>query len=125
MTVTISRLYDNYATASRAVANSSAPVRQGNVSLVASNADGWYSGDRQGTSHIRRIDRDHDGVDDRAEGAAAGGGIGATVGGAAGLLAGLGLMAIPGIGPVVAAGWLAATAVGAAAGAAPAGSSAR
>jgi hypothetical protein len=43
-------------------------------------------------------------------------GIGAGVGGTAGLLAGLGLLAIPGLGPVVAAGWLAATAVGAAAG---------
>ena len=43
------------------------------------------------------------------------------VGGGAGLLAGLGLLAIPGLGPVVAAGWLAATAVGAAAGAATGG----
>jgi hypothetical protein len=34
------------------------------------------------------------------------------------LLAGLGLLAIPGVGPVVAAGWLAAAAAGAAAGAA-------
>lgn len=40
------------------------------------------------------------------------------VGGAGGLLTGLGIMAIPGVGPVVAAGWLAATAVGAIAGAA-------
>jgi hypothetical protein len=40
--------------------------------------------------------------------------VSAGVGGAAGLLAGLGLLAIPGLGPVVAAGWLAATAVGAA-----------
>lgn len=45
-----------------------------------------------------------------------GAGIGAALGGAAGLLAGLGLLAIPGIGPVVAAGWLASTAAGAAAG---------
>jgi hypothetical protein len=61
-------------------------------------------------------DRDRDGVDDRAEGAAAGAGIGAAVGGIAGLLAGLGMIAIPGIGPVVAAGWLASTAAVAAAG---------
>ncbi|SEG10263.1 general stress protein [Bosea lathyri] len=47
--------------------------------------------------------------------------IGAGIGGAAGLLAGLGMIAIPGIGPVVAAGWLAATAAGAAAGAAAGG----
>jgi hypothetical protein len=37
------------------------------------------------------------------------------------LLTGLGLLAIPGVGPVVAAGWLVATAVGAAAGAATGG----
>lgn len=42
--------------------------------------------------------------------------IGAAVGGAGGLLAGLGAFAIPGIGPVVGAGWLVATLVGAAAG---------
>src|SRR6185312_16034633 len=39
-------------------------------------------------------------------------------GGGAGLLAGLGTLAIPGIGPVIAGGWLLATAVGALAGAA-------
>ena len=44
------------------------------------------------------MDRDRDGVDDRAEGAGKGAGIGAGVGGAAGLLAGLGLLAIPGLG---------------------------
>ncbi|RYY05935.1 MAG: hypothetical protein EON55_24610, partial [Alphaproteobacteria bacterium] len=43
---------------------------------------------------------------------------GALLGGAGGLLAGLGLLAIPGLGPIVAAGWLAATAVGAGIGAA-------
>jgi hypothetical protein len=53
--------------------------------------------------------------------AAKGAGIGGALGGGAGLLAGLGLLAIPGLGPVVAAGWLAATAVGAAAGAATGG----
>lgn len=45
-----------------------------------------------------------------------GAGIGAALGGTAGLLAGIGLLAIPGIGPVVAAGWLASTTAGAAAG---------
>ncbi|RWC26016.1 MAG: hypothetical protein EOS27_26455, partial [Mesorhizobium sp.] len=44
-------------------------------------------------------------------------GLGAVIGGAGGLLTGLGLMAIPGVGPVVAAGWLAATAAGAVGGA--------
>jgi hypothetical protein len=81
---------------------------------VAHNSDNWFSADK-------KVDRDRDGVDDRAEGAGKGAGIGAGLGGAAGLLAGLGLLAIPGLGPVFAAGWLAATAVGAAAGAATGG----
>ena len=49
--------------------------------------------------------------------AGAGAGIGGVLGGGAGLLAGLGMLAIPGLGPVVAVGWLASLAVGAAAGA--------
>ncbi|GJE62646.1 hypothetical protein MPOCJGCO_4779 [Methylobacterium trifolii] len=43
------------------------------------------------------------------------------LGGGAGLLAGLGLLAIPGVGPVVAAGWLVATVTGAGVGAAAGG----
>ena len=113
MTVTISRLYDRYADAERAVtALESAGIPNSDISIVANNSDEWYSGKK---------DRDRDGVDDRAESAGKGAGIGAGLGGAAGLLAGLGLLAIPGLGPVVAAGWLAATAVGAAAGAATGG----
>lgn len=54
---------------------------------------------------------------DAAAGAGIGAGLGAAVGGAGGLLAGLGIMAIPGVGPVVAAGWLASTLAGAAGGA--------
>lgn len=51
------------------------------------------------------------------EGAAIGASTGGILGGAAGLLAGLGLLAIPGIGPILAAGPIAATLAGAAAGA--------
>ena len=115
MTVTISRLYDTYTDAQTAVRGlEAAGVPHSDISIVANNSDSWFSGDK-------KVDRDHDGVDDRAEGAGKGAGIGAGLGGAAGLLAGLGLLAIPGLGPVVAAGWLAATAVGAAAGAATGG----
>jgi len=110
--IAISRLYDDYDIAARAVADlERAGIPRDDISIVASNAEGWYDRDRTAP----RVDRDHDGRDDRAEGAAAGAGIGATIGGVAGLLAGLGLLAIPGIGPVVAAGWLASTALGAAA----------
>jgi hypothetical protein len=113
MTVAISRLYDTYADAQKAVARlETAGVPHADISIVANNSDGWYNGKK---------DRDGDGVDDRAEAAGTGAGVGAGLGGAAGLLAGLGLLAIPGLGPVVAAGWLAATAVGAAAGAATGG----
>src|SRR4051812_28283654 len=104
----ISRLYDNYSDAARAVSElERAGVPHDDISIVANNAEGWYREDGSGS---RRIDRDLDGVDDRVEGAGAGAGIGAAVGGTAGLLAGLGLLAIPGLGPVVAAGWLASTA---------------
>ncbi len=114
MTVTISRLFDRYADAEGAViALESAGIPNSDISIVSNNSDEWYSSGKK--------DRDRDGVDDRAESAGKGAGIGAGLGGAAGLLAGLGLLAIPGLGPVVAAGWLAATAVGAAAGAATGG----
>src|SRR5436305_3416234 len=119
----ISRLYDNYSDAARAVSDlERAGVPRDDISLVANNSEGWYreDGDRSGDGS-RRVDRDHDGVDDRAEGAATGAGIGAALGGAAGLLAGLGMLAIPGLGPVVAAGWLASTAALAVAGGATGG----
>jgi len=116
MTTTSSRLYDTYADAERAVTRlERAGVPHSDISIVANNSDNWY-GSRSG-----KVDRDRDGVDDRAEGAGTGAGIGAGLGGAAGLLAGLGLLAIPGLGPVVAAGWLASMAAGAAAGAATGG----
>ena len=116
MTTTISRLYDNYSDAQQAVTRlESAGVPHSEISIVANNSDNWYD------SASGKVDRDRDGTDDRAEGAGTGAGIGAGLGGAAGLLAGLGLLAIPGLGPVVAAGWLAATAAGAAAGAATGG----
>jgi len=115
--ITISRLYDNYDAAARAVSElERAGIPHGDISIIANNADGWYDRDRTTSRTTGKVDRDLDGVDDRAEGAAAGAGIGAAVGGVAGLLAGLGLLAIPGIGPVVAAGWLASTALVAAAG---------
>lgn len=44
---------------------------------MANNSDNWFSTDK-------KVDRDRDGVDDRAEGAGKGAGIGAGLGGAAG-----------------------------------------
>lgn len=97
MTRTITRSYGDYETARSAVERlEQAGISSSNVSIVGRNGDGETNAEE-------------------------GAGIGAGVGGAAGLLAGLGMLAIPGVGPVVAAGWLAATAVGAVAGAAAGG----
>jgi len=83
MTTTISRLYDNYSDAERAVTRlEGAGVPHSDISIVSNNSEDWYG------SSSGKVDRDRDGVDDRAEGAGAGAGIGAGVGGAAGLLAG-------------------------------------
>src|SRR4029077_13071392 len=111
---------DDYASASQAVMDlEAAGVPSKDISLVASNAGNWY--DAKTTKKKPKIDRDHDGVDDRVEGAETGAGIGAVIAGGAGLLAGLGIMAIPGLGPVVAAGWLVSTGLGAVAGGAAGG----
>jgi hypothetical protein len=99
---TITGLFDTHEHAADAVrALRDLGVRSEDISLVANNAEGHVIEDE----------------DDIAEGASAGAGLGAILGGAGGLLAGLGTLAIPGIGPVVAGGWLLSTIVGAAAGA--------
>jgi stress response protein YsnF len=114
---TISRLYKDYDTGARVVAElERSGIPHTDISIVSNNESGWFDRDRP-----RRIDRDADGTDDRVEGAATGAGIGATLAGVAGLLAGLGMLVIPGIGPVVAAGWLVSTAAMAAAGGAAGG----
>ena len=118
MTTTISRLYNNYGDARRAVRDlEAAGVPHGDISIIASNAEGWYHKDKGDTYP----DRDLDGKDDRAEAAGTGAGLGALAGVTVGALTGLGLMAIPGVGLVVAAGWLVSTLAGAAAGAATGG----
>jgi hypothetical protein len=109
---TVSGLFENYDDALTATNKLQAlGIDRANISLVANNTDDWYG---------RRTDNADD-DSEAGEDAAKGAGMGAVVGGAGGLLAGLGLLAIPGIGPVVAAGWLAATAAGAVAGAAAGG----
>jgi hypothetical protein len=98
---TIARLYDSYAHAAQAVSElEAAGISHDHISLIANNADG-------------RILTDGAEGSEAAPGAEIGAGLGALAGGGTGVLAGLGLLAIPGIGPVVAAGWLAALAIGA------------
>lgn len=118
---TVSGLFDNYDDALTAVNKLQAlGIDRAQISIVANNADDWYGRDTTATTttttHTHTHHESHAG-----DGAAAGAGIGAVLGGAGGLLTGLGLMAIPGVGPVVAAGWLVATGAGAVAGAAAGG----
>ena len=107
MTQTLTALFDDYDNAESAVTRlERAGVPRDDISIVASNADDRHAAVGNGAATAAGADA--------GEGAA----IGATVGGIGGLLAGLGLLVIPGVGPIVAAGWLGATIVGALGGAA-------
>jgi len=100
---TVVGLFDRYADA-QAVANDldAAGFDRNNISVVASNATGEYD------EYVTTGDSD---------GAGVGATTGAVVGGTLGVLAGLGAFAIPGIGPVIAAGPLLAGLAGAGVGA--------
>lgn len=106
MTQVVTGLFDNYADAESAIRQlETAGVPHSDISLVANDAKG---------EHAARAGKGDEVAHDAGKGAE----IGATVGGIGGLLAGLGMLAIPGVGPVVAAGWLGSTLVGALGGAA-------
>lgn len=99
MTRTLTSMYDTYEAARLTVGDlEAAGIPHGDISIVA-NRYGQVETTEAGS------------------GAGTGAAIGTAVGGGAGLLAGLGMLAIPGVGPVVAAGWLAATLAGAVVGA--------
>ena len=107
-TTTVTGLYDSYDAAAQTVRDlEAAHIPYADISMVAHRSDAYVA---SGTP-----------PSGAATGAEAGASAGAALGGGAGLLAGLGMLAIPGVGPVVAAGWLVATAVGAVAGAAAGG----
>jgi hypothetical protein len=125
MTRTITRLFDSYADAERGVLElERIGVHHNDISLIAHNGDNRHEGlvRREPGSFApndgARVEDGRTAGETKAgEDAGKGAGAGAVIGGLGGLLAGLGMLAIPGVGPVVAAGWLASTAVGAAAGA--------
>ena len=119
-TRTFTRLYDSYDDATGVVqALEAAGVPHGDISLVA-NDEGRSPAASGGTTTGTGLTSG-----DPEQGAATGAGTGATLGtmlgGGAGLLAGIGSLAIPGVGPIVAAGWLVATLAGAGVGAAAGG----
>jgi len=101
---TYARLYATYTSATDAVrALEAAGFSEDNISVISRQHE----------------DNAHPNLDETAAGTGAT--VGTLVGGGAGLLAGIGLLAIPGIGPLVAAGWMVAALTGAGAGAAAGG----
>lgn len=107
---TVVGTYDNIETA-YAVANDlvSAGYNRNDISVVANDRDSAYS-PYVTTKVDTKVVKTSDDV-------GAGAGIGAAIGGIGGLLVGLGALAIPGIGPVIAAGPLLAALTGAGVGA--------
>jgi hypothetical protein len=111
MSVVLTRLFESTAAAKAAVeALEAIGVPHTDISLIASDAAA-----RAGAPQDRIVDEPDSAA--TAHEAREGAGIGGAVGGVAGLLAGLGVIAIPGIGPVIAAGWIVTTIAGALAGA--------
>jgi hypothetical protein len=103
---TIVGMYDHLTDAQQTVQDLvDAAIARDRISLIAGDREGRYATD---------LTREDDTGDTIAGGAA----TGAVVGGLGGLLLGLGALAIPGIGPVIAAGPIVATLVGAGVGAA-------
>lgn len=107
MAKTVVSLYDDMSDAQRAIEDlQNSGFRREDISLVTRHAEGEEG-------RVEGRDRG----DNVAEGAGIGGGVGTVLGGVGGLLVGLGTLAIPGIGPILAAGPLVATLAGAGAGA--------
>lgn len=121
---TITRLFDHHSDALAAISDlEAAGIWQDNISIVSNNADNWHDGhahpEQADTGPL--ADPSVTSESSVASGAGKGAATGGAVGAGAGVLAGLGMLAIPGLGPVVAAGWLASTALGAVIGAAAGG----
>lgn len=111
MTQTVTRLYNKYDDAEKAVGElRRIGVADDEMSLIASNEDGVHS-------HRVRDGKPNTAGEEAAEGAGKGAELGALAGGLGGVVLGVGMIAIPGLGPAVAFGWLVSAAVGAAGGA--------
>ncbi|OSJ30413.1 hypothetical protein BSZ19_24705 [Bradyrhizobium japonicum] len=111
---TICRFYDAYADGNRVILFleiEGVPVSD--TSLVSNNCDAWYIGALASNLVPLRNHSESTGADPSIEDASAGAGGGATVGTAARLIT---MLAVPGIGPVLGVGWLAAILGGVAAG---------
>ena len=103
MLITVCRLYDSCSDAHRViVALEAAGLPSSETSVISNNSDTWYSAAK--TANVVPLQKDSRGSK-AVEGAAVGAAIGATAATAASLVT---MLAIPGVGAVVGAGWLAA-----------------
>ena len=121
---TIAHVYPTYAEAARVVSSlESAGIPHSDISIVSGDKN--YSaadhGTMAGTTGTNTGLTSGDPEQGAATGAGTGASLGTVLGGGAGLLAGIGALAIPGLGPIVAAGWLVAALTGAGVGAAAGG----
>ena len=111
---TYSHLYDTYAEAQGVVTALEAHgIPHSDISLVGRDLNNTAIGTGPGTTPAAGSTT----ATGTETGAGTGASLGTIIGGGAGLLAGIGALAIPGVGPVVAAGWLVATLTGAGVGA--------
>jgi len=101
MATTVIGLYDRLEDAQNAVSDLvSAGFPRENISIVAADTEGKFK------TYVGESSTEG------GEGVATGAGVGAAIGGLGGLLVGIGALAIPGIGPVLAAGPIASALVG-------------
>jgi hypothetical protein len=116
---TVTALFERYADAEAAIGKlEAAGIPHADIAILASQSPDAPHVSPPGTSPVAgEVEADTAG----ATGAGTGATVGGLIGGGAGLLAGLGMLAIPGLGPVVAAGWLVAGLTGAGIGAAAGG----
>jgi hypothetical protein len=104
MLITVCRLYDSYTDASRVVVMlEAAGLPPSETSVISNNSDTWYSTTRTANLAPVRNYGASSKPDGKVEGAALGAAIGATAATAASLVT---MLAIPGVGAVVGAGWL-------------------
>ncbi len=119
---TIAHVYPTYAEATRVVqALESAGIPHSDISIVSGDKSAGTTGTSGTTTGTTTGMTSGDPEQGAATGAGTGASLGTVLGGGAGLLAGIGALAIPGIGPIVAAGWLVAALTGAGVGAAAGG----
>jgi hypothetical protein len=122
MFVTICRLYESYPEAVEVVqALEVADVPSEDISIISNNSDDWFGSDKSGTGPdtearsaeakpaVAQAAATRAATDSRSmrlESGLLGAAIGAATGTAGTLLGSLALLAIPGVGPAVGAGWL-------------------